>query len=63
MSNDTAARNRKALAMLVDLLELPRQRPGAWEAEHVEALEVEHLAPIVDVLTGADREVEVTRLP
>ncbi len=42
----------EAAGALRALLSLPDERPGCWEAEHVEALE-EHLAEIVDTLTGA----------
>ena len=54
MSNATEAeqRNRQALRLLTALLTLPDDRPGSWEAAHVEALEPDYLAPIFDALTG-----------
>ena len=51
-ATETEARNRRALRLLTELLTLPDDRPGCWEAEHVEALEPDYLAPIFDTLTG-----------
>ena len=46
-------RTRRAARMLTDLLDLPNVRPGAWESDHVAALDTE-LGAILDALTGAD---------
>lgn len=51
----TEARNRRAIGLLIELLGTPGQRPSAWEAIHVEALE-DRLASVLDVLTGAAEE-------
>ena len=45
----TAARQLRAL------LALPDERPGAWEAEHIIALEDE-LRAVLDALEGDDQE-------
>jgi hypothetical protein len=52
MGTTQDTRNRKALSLLTKLLTIPDERPGCWEAEHVEALE-EPLAEVFDTLTGA----------